>query len=68
MMLYLEKKELRKAREEELKKNEGAILKFVKIATAKETEEVSSHSESFPQVETEGEAKLEQTSSKTITK
>ena len=42
----------KKAKEEELKKNEGAILKFIKIATAKETEEVSSDSESLPQVET----------------
>ena len=33
---FLEKK---KARKEELKKNEGAILKFVKIATAKETDQ-----------------------------
>ena len=57
--LFLEKK---KAKEEELKKNEGAILKFIKIATAKETE-VSSDSESLPQVET-----VKQNSSKTITK
>ena len=48
------------AREEEVKKNERAILKFVKIATAKETEEISSHSESLPQVETEKEVYLEQ--------
>ena len=38
----------KKVREEELKKNEGAILKFEKIATAKETKEVSSHDESLP--------------------
>ena len=49
-----------KAREEELKKNKGAILKFVKIAAAKETEEISSHSESLPQIETEAEVYLEQ--------
>ena len=60
--LFLEKK----AREEELKKNEGAILKFVKIATAKETEEVSSHSESLPQVETEEEVYLEQNNNEVI--
>ena len=42
----------KKAKEVEPKKNEGAILKFIKIATAKETEEVSSVSESLPQVET----------------
>ena len=59
---FLEKK----AREEELKKNEGAILKFVKIATAKETEEVSSHSESLPQVETEEEVYLEQNNNEVI--
>ena len=63
MELFLEKK----AREEELKKNEGTILKFVKIATAKETEEVSSHSESLPQVETEKEVYLEQNSNEVIT-
>ena len=62
MKLFLEKK----AREEELKKNEGAILKFVKIATAKETEEVSSHSESLPHVETEEEVYLEQNNNEVI--
>ena len=62
MELFLEKK----AREEELKKNEGAILKFVKIATAKETEEISSHSESLPQVETEKEVYLEQNNNEVI--
>jgi len=54
----------KKDREEELKKNEGAILKFVKNASAKETEEVSSHSKSLPQAET----KKKCNSSKTITK
>ena len=48
----------KKAREEELKKNEGAILKFVKIASANETKEVSSDSESLPQVETEEECTI----------
>ena len=62
MELFLEKK----AREEELKKDEEAILKFVKIATAKETEEVSSHSESLPQVETEEEVYLEQNKNEVI--
>ena len=64
MELFLEKKN--KAREDEVKKNEGAILKFVKIATAKETEEISSHSESLPQVETEKEVYLEQNNSEVI--
>ena len=59
---FLEKK----AREEELRKNEGAILKFIKIATAKETEEVSSNSESLPQVETEAEVHLEQNNNEMI--
>ena len=54
------------AKEEELEKNKGAILKFVKIATAKETEEVSSHSESLPQVETEEEVYLEQNNKEVI--
>ena len=57
----------KKAREEELKKNEGDILKFVKIASAKETEEVSSHSKSLPQVETEEEeVYLEQNNNEVI--
>ena len=41
-------------------------MKFVKIATAKEAEEVSSHSESLPQVETEEEVFLEQNSNEVI--
>ena len=41
-------------------------MKFVKIATAKETEEVSSHSESLPQVETEEEVYLEQNNNEVI--
>ena len=58
----------KKAREEELKNNEGAILKFVKNASAKETEEVSSHSKSLPQVETEEEEEvyLEQNNNEVI--
>ena len=56
----------KKVREEEIKKNVGAILKFVKIATAKETEEISSHSESLPQVETEKEVYLEQNNNEVI--
>ena len=56
----------KKAREEELKKNERAILKFVKIASVKETEEVSSHSKSLPQVETEEEVYLEQSNNEVI--
>ena len=41
-------------------------MKFVKIATAKETEEVSNHSESLPQVETEEEVYLEQNNNEVI--
>ena len=41
-------------------------MKFVKIATAKETEEVSSNSESLPQVETEEEVYLEQNNNEVI--
>ena len=62
MELFLEKK----TREEEVKKNEGAILKFLQIATAKEAEEVSSHSESLPQVQTEKEVYLEQNNNEVI--
>ena len=55
----------KKAGEEELKKNEGTILKFVKNASAKETEEVSSHTKSLPQAETqEEEVYLEQNKTK----
>ena len=63
---FLRKK--KKAREEELKKNEGAMLKAVKNASAKETEEVSSHSKSIPQVETEEqeEVYLEQNNNEVI--
>ena len=41
-------------------------MKFVKIATAKETEEVSSNNKSLPQVETEEEMYLEQNNNKVI--
>ena len=41
-------------------------MKFVKINTAKETEEVSSHSESLPQVETKEEVYLEQNNNEVI--
>jgi len=41
-------------------------LKFVKIASAEEREEVSSHNESLPQVETEEEVYLEQHNSEVI--
>ena len=56
----------KKARQEELKKNEGAILKFVKNASTKETEGVSSHAKSLPQVETEEEVYREQTNNEVI--
>ena len=58
----------KKAREEELKSNEGAILKFVKNDSAKETDEVSSHSKSLPQDETEEEEEvyLEQNNNEVI--
>ena len=59
-------KRVKKAREEKLKKNEGAILKFVKIATAKKTEKVNSHSESLPQVETEEKVYLLQNNNEVI--
>ena len=57
----------KKAKEEELNKN-GTILKFVKNASAKETEEVSSHIKSLPQVETEEEEEvyLEQSNNEMI--
>ena len=65
MELFFRKK--KKAREEELKKNEGAILKFVKIASTKDIEEVSSHNKSLLQVATEEEkVYLEQNNNKVI--
>ena len=41
-------------------------MKFLKIAIAEETEEVSSRSESLPQVETEEEVYLEQNNNEVI--
>ena len=41
-------------------------MQFAEIASAKEIEEVSSHSESLPQVETEEDLYLEQYSSEVI--
>ena len=64
MELHPEKK--KKAREEELKKNEGAILKFVNISLqsslslANGRDEVSSFCKSLPHTETEKTVELEQ--------
>ena len=60
--------EKKKARKEELKKNQAVIFKFIKIANAKATEEVSNHSESLPQVKTEEEEEvyLEQNNNEVI--
>ena len=69
MELFSKKK---KAREEELKKNEGAILKFVNISlqsslsSANERDEVSSFSKSLPHTETEKTVKLEQSNKEMI--
>ena len=58
--------------EEELKKNEGAILKFVNISLqpllslAKERNEVSSFSKSLPHTETEKTVELEQNNQEVI--
>ena len=41
-------------------------MKYVNIASAKETEEVSSHSKSLPQVETEEKVYLEQSNNEVI--
>ena len=71
MELHSEKKK-RKAREEELKKNEGAILKFVNISLqsslslANERDEVSSFSKSLPREETEKTVELEQSNQEVI--
>ena len=62
----------KKAREEELKKNKGAILKFVNISLqsslslAKERNEVSSFSKSVPHTETEKTVELEQSNQEMI--
>ena len=63
----------KKVREEELKKNEGAILKFVNISfiqfslfSANERDEVSSFSKSLPHTETEKNVELEQSNQEVI--
>ena len=62
----------KKAREEELKKNEGAILKFVNISlqsslsSANERDEVSSFSKSLPHTETKKTIELEQSNQEVI--
>ena len=62
----------KKAREEELKKNEGAILKFVNISlqsslsSANERNEVSSFSKSLYHTETEKTVELEQSNQEVI--
>ena len=62
----------KKAREEELKKNEGVILKFVNISlqsslsSANERDEVSGFSKSLPYTETEKTAELEQSNQEVI--
>ena len=72
MELLFEKK--KKAREEEVKKNEGVILKFVNISlqfalsSANEREDVSSFSKSLPHTETEKTVKLEQNNQEVIIK
>ena len=64
----------KKAREEELKKNEGAILKFVNISlqsslsSANEKYEVSSFSNSLAHTETEKIVELEQSNQEVIIK
>ena len=70
MKLLSEKK---KAREEELKKNEGTILKFVNISLqfshslANERDEVCSFSTSLPHTETKDTVELEQSNQEVIT-
>ena len=62
----------KKVREEELKNNEGAILKFVNISLqpslslANERDEVSSFSKSLPREETEKTVELEQSNQEAI--
>ena len=62
----------KKAREKELKKNEGAILKFVNISlqsplsSADERDEVCSFSKSLPHTETAKTVKLEQSNQEMI--
>ena len=72
MELLSEKK--KKAREEELKKNERATLKFVNISlqsllsSANERDKVSSFSKSLPHTETEKTVELEQSNQEVIIK
>ena len=60
----------KKSKEEELKKNEGSILKFVNISlqsllsSANERDEVSSFSKSLPHPKTEKTVELEQSNSR----
>ena len=62
----------KRAREEELKKNKGAILNFVNISlqsslsSANERDEVSSFSKSLPHTETEKTVELEQSNQEVI--
>ena len=62
----------KKAREEQLKKNEGAILKFVNISlqsslfSPNEKDEVNSFSKSLPHTETEKTVELEQSNQEVI--
>ena len=60
----------KKVREEELKKNEGTILKFVNISlpSANERDEVNSFSKSLPHTETEKKVELEQSNQEVIIK
>ena len=70
MELLSEKKKI--AREKELKKNEGAILKFVNISlqsslsTANQSNEVRRFSKSLPHTETEKTVELEQSNQEVI--
>ena len=70
MELLSEKK--KKAREEEVKKIEGAILKFVNISlqfslsSANERDEVSSFTKSLPHTETEKTVELEQSNQEVV--
>ena len=72
MELLSEKK--KKAREEVLKKDEGAILKFVNISlqsllsSANERDEFSSFIKSLPHTETEKTVELEQSNQEVIVK
>ena len=64
----------KKAREKELKKNKGAILKFVNtslqssLSSSNERDEVSGFSKSLPYTKTEKTAELEQSNQEVIIK